>query len=103
MSVFRNLAIRGGMGGCLLILAFALSAQQATDTATRQLQQLLDAQQAAKTTDDPAAVAASSEKLIALATQQMSTMTAARKQPGLSATKTAQLQVREQQLRQILS
>ena len=103
MSVFRNLAIRGGGGGCLLILAFTVSAQQAADTPTRQLQQLLDVQQAAKSTGDPGAVATSSEKLITLATQQMSMVTAARKQPGLSATKTAQLQVREQQLRQILS
>ena len=103
MSVFRNLAIRGGGGGCLLILAFTVSAQQAADTPTRQLQQLLDVQQAAKSTGDPATVAASSEKLSTLATQQMSMVTAARKQPGLSATKTAQLQVREQQLRQILS
>ena len=103
MSVFRNLAIRRGGGGCLLILAFTVSAQQAADTPTRQLQQLLDVQQAAKSTGDPGAVATSSEKLITLATQQMSMVTAARKQPGLSATKTAQLQVREQQLRQILS
>jgi tetratricopeptide (TPR) repeat protein len=103
MSLFRNLAIRGGVGGALLILALAVSAQQAADTPTRQLQQLLDAQQAAKSTGDPATVATSSEKLIALATQQMSMVTAARKQPGLSATKTAQLQVRERQLREILS
>jgi len=91
------------VGGCLLILTFTVSAQQAADTPTRQLQQLLDVQQAAKSTGDPGAVATSSEKLITLATQQMSMVTAARKQPGLSATKTAQLQVREQQLRQILS
>jgi tetratricopeptide (TPR) repeat protein len=91
------------MGGCLLILALAVSAQQAADTSTRQLQQLLDAQQAAKSTGDPGAVAVSSEKLIALATQQMSVVTAARKQPGFPPTKTAQLQVRERQLRQILS
>ncbi len=92
------------MGGCLFIfLAFAVSAQQAADTPTRQLQQLIDAQQGAKTTGDPATVATSSEKLITLAAQQMSMVTAARKQPGLSAAKTAQLQVREQQLRQILS
>src|ERR1700744_5262444 len=102
MNVFRNLAIRGGMGGCLL-LALAVLAQQATDIATRELQQLLDAQQAATSTGDPGAVATSSEKLIALATQQMSIVTAERKQPGLPATKTAQLKVRERQLRQILS
>ena len=68
------------MGGCLLILALAVFAQQATDIATRQLQQLLDAQQAATSTGDPGAVATSSEKLIALATQQMSIVTAERKQ-----------------------
>jgi tetratricopeptide (TPR) repeat protein len=91
------------MGGCLFVLALAVSAQQAADTSTRQLQQLLDAQQAAKSAGDPATVATSSEKLITLAAQQMSMVTTAREQPGLSATKTAQLQVREQQLRQILS
>jgi tetratricopeptide (TPR) repeat protein len=101
MSVFNNLAIRGVVG-ILLCLAPAMAAQT-PDTATQQLQQLIDAQQTAKQSGDPVQVIASSEKLTALAAQQETATTQALKQPHLAPEKAEQLKKRDQQLHQVLS
>ncbi len=101
MSVFKDLATLG-VGGTLLCLALTAPAQ-APDPATQQLQQLIDAQQAAKQSGDAAKVIASSEKLTTVAAQQETATTAALKQPHLAPAKAQQLQKHEQQLRQVLS
>ena len=92
-------------GLCLCLLSFAQkSAPAATpNVPTQQLQQLLDAQQAAKNSGDPAQVAAASEKLTASAEQQITAVTQAQQQPGVTPARKQQLKTREAQLKQILS
>jgi tetratricopeptide (TPR) repeat protein len=70
---------------------------------TESLQALLDRQQRATSSADPAAVAASSQALTELAAQQIDETHAAQKRSGLSAEIAHGLKVREHQLRQILS
>lgn len=119
MSFFKDLAAphppgrryrRGSNARSLLVvLALCLClpavAQQkgVPDAATQQLQQLLDTQHAAIESGDPARVASTSQKLIELASQQLSVASTALKQPNLAADNTRQLKIRERQLRQILS
>jgi tetratricopeptide (TPR) repeat protein len=89
------------LGLCLCLHA---AAQRAVpDAATQQLQQLLDAQHTATQSGDAAQVASTSQKLTELATQQISAVSAALKQPDLTAARSGQFKVREHQLRQILS
>jgi tetratricopeptide (TPR) repeat protein len=110
MSSRRN---RTGVPFALWILGtlicFSSSTQsrsQATplsDTATVELQHLLDAETAARNSGDPAQVAASAQKLTEIAEQQVKATTSALAQPNLSLTRKKQLRIRQQQLRQILS
>jgi tetratricopeptide (TPR) repeat protein len=102
MSVFKDLATLGVVG-VLLSLTLTTPAQQIPDTATQQLQQLIDAQQTAKQSNDPVQVIASSEKLTDLAAQQVTATTEALKQTHLAPEKAQQLKRREQQLHQALS
>ena len=96
--------------GCLffanILPALAQSAPaagKAAPVSDQELQHLIDAQQAAVSSGDPAQVAGASQQLTTLAAQQMSMVTAALKQPNLPAAKAGQLKTREQQLRQLLS
>lgn len=99
MNVFRNLAVLGGGG---LVLCFILFAQT-PDTATQRLQLLIDAEQTARQSGDPAQVIAAAEKLTEAASQQMTATAEALRHPHLAPAQTQQLQHREQQLRQVLS
>jgi tetratricopeptide (TPR) repeat protein len=64
---------------------------------------LLDRQQQATSSGDPATVAASSRALTELATQQIGDIHASQKRSGLSAGEVQRLKVREHQLRQVLA
>ena len=101
MSVFKDLATLGVVG---MLLCLTLTAPaQASDPATQQLRQLIDAQQAAKQSGDAAQVIATSQALTEAAAQQETATTAALKQPHLPPEKARQLQKHEQQLQQVLS
>jgi tetratricopeptide (TPR) repeat protein len=102
MSVFKDLAALGLLG-MLLSLTLTAPAQPTPEAATQQLQQLIDAQQAAKQSGDPAQVIAASGKLTDLAAQQVTATTDALNQPHLAPARTQQLKKREEQLGQILS
>jgi tetratricopeptide (TPR) repeat protein len=94
------------LGALLCFSAPAQSRPQAaplSDTATVELQHLLDAEQAARNSGDPAQVAASAQKLTQAAEQQVKATTSALAQSNLSPSRKKQLQIRQRQLRQILS
>jgi tetratricopeptide (TPR) repeat protein len=98
MGIFKNLASVGVQG---IVLCLTLTAQT-SDTATQQLQQLIDAEQAARQSGDPAQVIAAAQRLTDLAAQQETATTAGLKQHPVPA-KDQQLRHREGQLRQVLS
>lgn len=99
MSVFKDLG-KWGLAG--FFICFTLSAQTPGAT-TRQLQQLIDAEQSARQSGDPAQVMDAAEKLTEAAGQQEKATTEALKQPNLSPAQSQQLRHLEQQLREVLS
>lgn len=99
MSVFKDLGTWGLAG---FFICFTLSAQT-PDAATRQLQQLIDAEQSARQSSDPAQVVDAAEKLTEAAGQQERATTEALKQPNLSPAQSQQLRHLQQQLREVLS
>ncbi len=99
MSVFKNLAALW-VGGVLLCLGLAA---QTPDPATQQLQQLINEEQAARQSGDPAQVIATAQQLTGMASEQETATAAALRQPHLAPEKAQQLQKRERQLHQVLS
>ncbi|QNI30671.1 tetratricopeptide repeat protein [Alloacidobacterium dinghuense] len=87
----------------MLALPLAAPAQQQPDAATQQLQQLIDADQTAKQSGDPAQVITASQKLTDLAAQQETATSRALKQSNLPPAKAQQLKHRNEQLHQVLS
>ncbi|HEY1580689.1 MAG TPA: tetratricopeptide repeat protein [Terracidiphilus sp.] len=78
----------------------ALAAQ--TSNSSQQLQQLIDAEAAAKQSGDASQVFATSQKLIRLAAAEIKATRTALKQPHLTPVRTQRLRKREQQLREVL-
>jgi tetratricopeptide (TPR) repeat protein len=79
------------------------TAQSPVSKSTQSLQTLLDKQQRAISSGDPAAVAASSKALTQLAAQLIDEIHAARKRSGRSPEEVEGLKVRESQLTQVLA
>jgi predicted Zn-dependent protease len=86
------------------LLCLSTNAQQlaSADTAAQELQQLIGAQQAAKASGDPVQVANASQRLTESATQLMTSVSAELARRDLTSSETKQLNIRKQQLRQIL-
>lgn len=99
MSIFKDIGTWGFAG---VLLCFTLSAQ-ILDTTTQKLQQLIDTEQSARQSGDPAQVIAAAQKLTEAATQQETATTQALQQSHLTSAQSQQLRHREQQLREILS
>jgi Flp pilus assembly protein TadD len=79
------------------------SSDAAIDKSAQRLQMLLDKQQRATSSRDPAAVAASSKAITELAAQLIGETRAARRRSGLSLEEVQRLTMRESQLKQVLA
>jgi len=99
MSIFKDFGTWGVAG---ILLCFTLSGQT-PNGATQRLQQLIDSEQSARQSGEPAQVIVAAEKLTAAAVQQETATAQALQQPNLAPAQSQQLKHLEQQLREVLS
>jgi tetratricopeptide (TPR) repeat protein len=99
MLPFRSLCV--SLFICWLALTSGY-AQRKADSSTDQLQQLIDAEAKARTSNDPAQVIAAAHNLTDNAEQQFKDIKTEESRSGLTSSQKKGIQARKQQLRQIL-